>query len=48
VKEGGSETDVAPLAGAVSVGAGSAVVKLDMFDHVPYTPLEDDNACTSQ
>ena len=52
VKVGGSERAVAPLAGAVSVGAAkvpSVVVKLNMFDQAAVPLLEEGSiACTCQ
>lgn len=52
VKVGGSETDVAPLAGAVNDGAASVppvVVKLKTFDQAAFPPLEEGSmACTCQ
>jgi hypothetical protein len=52
VKVGVSETPVASLAGAVSVGAasvGPVVVKLKMLDHAAVPLLEEGSrACTCQ
>jgi len=52
LKLGGTETPVAPLAGAVSAGAakaGPAVVKLKTFDHAAVPRAADGSrACTCQ
>jgi hypothetical protein len=36
------------LGDALSEKSVAPVAKEDMFDQVPYTPLVEDNACTSQ
>ena len=41
-------TMVSELGAALSEKSGVTVVKLDTLDQVPYTPLEEDKACTSQ
>ena len=39
---------VSALGEALSEKSEAPVVKLDALDQVPYTPLEEDRACTSQ